>query len=87
MSKTVFLQPTNSKGVKAIDCPYYSDCLMYAARHKWHAWTCEKCQYIRLDTVCKKLKFISPYYDLLAEIYPEFKRKFEPAMSLFDLEP
>jgi hypothetical protein len=86
MSKTVSFQPINSEGVKAIDCPFYSDCLMQAAKHNWRVWTCEKCPNLRLDLVCKKLKFISPYYELLSEIYPEFRRKFEPAIRLFDLE-
>jgi hypothetical protein len=78
-------QPLNSDGGKAIDCPFYSDCLMQAAKHNWRVWTCEKCPNLRLDLVCKKFKFIAPYYELLSEIYPEFRRKFEPAISLFDL--
>jgi len=86
MLKTNSPQPINSEGVKAIDCPFYSDCLMHAAKHYWRVWTCEKCPNLRLDLVCNKLKFISPYYELLSEIYPEFRRKFEPAISLFDLE-
>lgn len=86
MLKTNSPQPINSEGAKAIDCPFYSDCLMHAAKHNWRAWTCEKCPNLRLDLVCKKLKFISPYYELLSEIYPEFRRKLEPAISLFDLE-
>jgi hypothetical protein len=79
-------QPMNSDGVKAIDCPFYSDCLMHAAKHKWSVWTCAKCPNLKLDSVCRKLKFISPYYQLLAEIYPEFKTRYEPAISLLDLE-
>jgi len=86
MLKTNSPQPINSESVKAIDCPFYSDCLMHAAKHYWRVWTCEKCPNFRLDFVFKKLKFISPYYKLLSEIYPEFRRKLEPAISLFDLE-
>jgi hypothetical protein len=78
--------PVNQEGRRFIECPFYRDCLMHAAKHIWSAWTCEKCPNLRLDSVCKKLKFISPYYELLAEIYPEFRRKYEPAISLFDLE-
>ena len=81
MLRTESPQPVHKKGSKAIDCPFYGDCLMYAAKHKWSAWTCEECPNLRLDLVCQKLRFIAPYYQLLAEIYPEFKRKYEPAMN------
>ena len=59
---------------------------MHAAKHNWSAWTCEECSNLKLDSVCKKLKFISPYYQLLSEIYPQFRTKYEPAIGLFDLE-
>ena len=78
--------PVNEGGRRFIECPHYGDCLMHAAKHNWGAWSCEKCPNHRLDSVCKKLKFISPYYELLSEIYPEFRKKYEPAMSFFDLE-
>lgn len=77
--------PVDGEGQRFIECPYYADCLMHAAKRNWSAWTCTKCPNLRLDSVCKKLKFVSPYYELLSEIYPEFRKKFEPAMSLFDL--
>jgi hypothetical protein len=86
MLKTDSPQPINREGVKVTDCPFYSDCLMLVAKRNWKSWSCEDCPNLRLDLVCKKLKFISPYYELLSEIYPEFRRKYEPAMSLFDLE-
>ena len=85
MSRIDSFQPVNREGLKVIDCPFYSDCLMYAAKRSWKAWTCEECPNRELSSVCKKLKFIAPYYQLLAEIYPEFKRKYEPAMN--DLHP
>jgi hypothetical protein len=78
--------PVKREGRRFIDCPFYRDCLMHAARHDWRAWSCEKCPNLRLDFLCKKLKFISPYYQLLSEIYPQFRTRYEPAMSLFDLE-
>lgn len=86
MYKVESAHPVDGEGQRFIECPYYGDCLMHAAKHNWSAWTCAECQNLRLDSVCRKLKFISPYYELLAEIYPEFRRKYEPAMSLFDLE-
>jgi hypothetical protein len=78
--------PVNGEGRRFIECPFYGDCLMHAAKHDWRAWTCEKCPNLRLDLVCKKLKFISPYYQLLSEIYPQFRTKYEPAIGLFDRE-
>ena len=85
MSKIDSTQPVNREGPKVLDCPFYGDCLMYAAKRNWKAWTCEECPNLKLDLICQKLKFIAPYYQLLAEIYPEFKRKYEPAMN--DLHP
>ncbi|MCG6982776.1 MAG: hypothetical protein LJE88_15350 [Deltaproteobacteria bacterium] len=78
--------PVDGEGIRFTECPYYADCLMHVAKQNWSAWTCEECPNLKLDSVCKRLKFISPYFELLSEIYPEFRRKFEPAMSLFDLE-
>jgi hypothetical protein len=71
----------NGEGIKAINCPFYSDCLMHAALRKWNAWTCEQCPNLKLDLICQKLKFIAPYYQLLAEIYPEFKEKYGSVMD------
>ncbi len=78
-------QPINKKGLKYIDCPLYGDCLTHAAKRNWKSWNCEQCPNLGLKQVCQKLKFIEPYYELLAEIYPEFKRKYEPVMT--DLYP
>ena len=86
MHKAESAHPVHKEGRRFIECPYYGDCLMHAAKHKWSVWTCAKCPNLKLDAICKKLKFISPYYQLLSEIYPEFKTKYEPAISLLDLE-
>ena len=79
-------QPTNKQGPRSIDCPFYDDCLTYAARMKWESWTCEECPNLRLDVVYRKLKCIAPYYRLMAEIYPEFRRKYEPVMKSLHVE-
>ena len=79
-------RPVAGEGRRFIECPFYGDCLMHAAKHNWKAWTCAKCPNLKLDLVCKKLKFISPYYQILSEIYPQFRTKYEPAMSNLDLE-
>ena len=80
-------QPINKKGLKYIDCPFYGDCLSHAAKSHWDAWSCEQCPNLGLKQVCQKLKFIEPYYGLLAEIYPEFKRKYKPVMNVLHPEP
>ena len=81
------VSPVNRKGLRIIDCPFYGDCLMTAAKLKWKAWTCEECQNRTLTLVRQELKFIAPYYNLLAEIYPEFKREYEPLMNALCPEP
>ena len=86
MLKTKSPKPVYKKGSKAMDCPFYGDCLMHAAKDNWKAWSCEECPNLRLDSVYQKLRFIAPYYQLLAEIYPEFKRKYEPAKDSFYLQ-
>ena len=73
--------PVDRKGLRSIDCPFYGECLMVAARHNWKAWTCEECPNLGLDSVYQKLKSITPYYRLLSEIYPELKRKYDPVMK------
>jgi len=78
--------PVNRKGHKSSDCPFYGDCLMHAARRNWHAWSCGECPNLGLDSVYQKLKSITPYFRLLAEIYPEFKSKYEPAMKSLRVE-
>ena len=74
-------KPVNRKGLKSIDCPFYGECLLGAARQNWKAWTCEECPNLGLDSVYQKLKSMTPYYRLLSEIYPEFKRKYDPVMK------
>jgi len=86
MLKTESPQPANREGGKAIDCPFYSDCLMHTAKRNWKAWTCEECPNLELHLISQKLRFIVPYYQLLAEIYPEFKGKYEPTIDSSNLE-
>ena len=59
---------------------------MRAARRNWHVRTCEECPNLELDSVCQKLKSIMPYYKLLSEIYPEFKRKYDSMMESLHVE-
>lgn len=79
-------QPVKREGLKFIDCPFYGKCLTQVAKDNWHAWTCEECPYVGLESVCQKLRYIAPYYRLLAEIYPEFKRKYEPVINSLGVE-
>jgi len=81
------VNPVNRKGLRIIDCPLYGDCLMHAAKRNWKSWSCEQCANHSLKLICQKLRFIEPYYGLLAEIYPEFKSKYEPVMNGLHPEP
>ena len=81
------VNPVNRKGLRIIDCPLYGDCLMHAAKRNWKSWSCEQCANLSLKLICQKLRFIEPYYGLLAEIYPEFKSKYEPVMNGLHPEP
>jgi hypothetical protein len=86
MLRTNTPEPVNREGLKSIDCPFYGDCLMYASKRNWKGWTCEECPNLELQLICQKLRFIAPYYQVLAEIYPEFKRKYEPIIDSSNLE-
>ena len=80
-------KPKDKKGIKYIDCPLYGDCLMGAAKSHWQAWSCDKCPNLRLKDVRQRIRYMVPYYRLLAEIYPEFRSKYEPVMNTFlDME-
>jgi len=78
--------PVEKKGVKVLDCPLYGNCLTQAAAQNWKVWNCEQCPNFKLNVAYERAKFLRPYYQLLAEIYPEFKRKYGPAMHLLQLE-
>ena len=76
-------KPKERKGIKYIDCPLYSDCLMGAAKSNWPAWTCCDCPNLELNVVLQRIRYVAPYYQLLAKVYPEFRRKYEPVMNSF----
>jgi hypothetical protein len=59
---------------------------MHVAKLNWKAWSCERCPNRMLDSVHQELKFIAPYYQIMAEINVEFKRKYEPLMNSFHPE-
>jgi hypothetical protein len=71
-------RPLNRKGTRHTECPFYDECLTYAARRMWKRWSCGKCSRHLLAKVYCRLRFIEHYYRPLAEIYPEFKRKYHP---------
>jgi hypothetical protein len=73
-------KPINRKGRRSIDYPFHGECLMHSPRHNWKAWTCEKWSNLGLDSVYQKPKSIAPYYGLLSEIYPGFRRKYDPVI-------
>jgi hypothetical protein len=59
---------------------------MEAAKYKWRALSCEQCPNLGLNQAGRKLQFVAVYYQRLAEIYPEFKKKYEGLMNSFHLE-
>ena len=74
-------QPLNQEGSKHTDCPYYVECLTYAANQRWYHWSCGKCQNYTLRLVYERRQYIGEYYPMLAEIYPEFKKKYKRFME------
>jgi hypothetical protein len=75
------VRPCNRRGTKRIDCPFYDLCLTHAAKHNWGHWSCGTCVNHILAPVYKRARYIHDYYDLLAEIYPEFRRKYEQYLA------
>ena len=71
------IEPLNQKGLKHTDCPFYLECLSYAVNQRWDYWSCGKCENHMLGPVYERLQFIEEYYPILAQIYPEFRRKYE----------
>lgn len=74
-------RPVKEAGVKHTECPWYDDCLTYAARRGWSFWSCGQCSNHMLIPVFKRYRFIHEYYEFLAEIYPEFREKYETFMG------
>jgi hypothetical protein len=77
-------EPTYRKGFKHTECPFYVTCLTYAVKQKWEYWSCSECPNQVLAIIYKRLQFIEQYYPTLAEIYPEFRRKYERFMESYD---
>ena len=76
-------KPLNQKGAKHVDCPFYAECLTYAVNQGWDHWRCGKCDNHVLSPVYERLHFIEEYYPLLAQIYPEFRSKYERFMESY----
>ena len=69
-------EPRNEIGVKHTECPLYVKCLNFAVNQKWSHWSCGKCKNHFLAPIYERLQFIEEYYQPLAEIYPEFRKKY-----------
>ena len=79
-------QPVKGKGVREVDCPLYDECLTQAAKRKWKTWNCGQCANLELRAIRQRFNFIEPYYELLAEIYPEFRAKYGPVWGVVNRE-
>lgn len=76
-------RPVDQTGYRYAECPLYDRCLKYAAKRRWDHLSCAGCDNLALESVHKQLRFIKPYYGIMSEIYPEFKLRYEPLVSLF----
>lgn len=76
-------EPLDQEGVKHIDCPFYVECLTCAVNRKWDSWSCGACPNHLLVPIFKRLEFVEQYYPNLAEIYPEFRQKFERFIKFY----
>ena len=77
-------QPINHEGAKHLACPFYIECLTYAVNQRWDYWSCSRCRSHLLEPIYERQQYIGEYYPMLAEIYPEFKRKYERFMEQYD---
>ena len=77
-------RPVKRKGTERTDCPFYGQCLTFAVKRNWKHWSCGTCRNHMLAPIYKKRKYIEDYYELLAQIYPEFRKKYEHCMEAYD---
>jgi hypothetical protein len=73
-------KPVNQKGIRFIDCPFYDGCLSYTAKLKWKHWSCGSCPYQMLEQINKRMAYVADYYGVIADVYPEFRQKYERYM-------
>jgi len=78
-------EPLDQVGVKHIDCPFYVECLTCAVTRKWDSWSCGDCRNHLLVPILKRLEFVEQYYQSLADIYPEFRQKFERFIECYQV--
>jgi transcription elongation factor Elf1 len=74
-------QPVKEKGTKNFECPFYEQCLSSAAKRRWQHWSCGECRNHKLIPVYRRLRYIEDYYGVIADIYPEFRDKYERFME------
>ena len=60
--------PVPRPGVRNIYCPFYNDCLDYAARCFWPTWDCSQCTHKLKKQSITEFEHgpnnVEPYYDL-----------------------
>jgi hypothetical protein len=66
--------PILTKGYRNVFCPYYSNCLNYAAKNHWGYWACIDCQH-KSKYILKDVQLppdsAYPYYSLSPSLYEE----------------
>jgi len=69
--------PLHTIGERNVFCPYYSNCLDYAAKRYWEYWACLDCRYKRkqklLADVLLPTGNADTYYTVSPSIYKEAK--------------
>lgn len=76
-------KPVNLKGYRFSGCPYYDRCLGHAARLDWKFFACDRCPNLALEDAYESARRITPYYNVLKMIYPEFRTRYEGLVSMF----
>ena len=79
-------QPAKEEQFRFFDCPFYKDCLRDAAINSVEAWSCGQCPNLRLQEIYQEIRFIAPYYRSLADIYPQFRARYERVMNSYEVE-
>jgi len=66
-------KPIQVSGVRNILCPFYSQCLDFAAKRHWHSWACHACPHKSKQQSYASEPFMTgdsvPYYTISSDIY------------------
>ncbi len=72
--------PVHNAGPRNLYCPYYEDCLDYAAAWRWRAWTCSECVHKYRKKPLSEAPVVkdpNPRYELPSNIHAEVRYRFD----------